>query len=188
VQAFVDALLLFFIAVDALGVAPLYLGLTHELDGRTRQRVLRNSILVGGATSIAFALIGKAVFLLLGIMVADFKVAGGLVLVGIAARDIFGAEPRAVAAGPDVGVVPLGVPLIVGPGVITATIVLVDRHGPGITVLALIVNLGICWGVLAQAQRMTRLVGGTGARAASKVISLLLAAVGVQLVRQGLRG
>ncbi len=69
---------------------------------------------------------------------------------------------------------------------ITTTIVLVDRFGAKVTVLALIANLAVCWGVLAQAQRMARLVGGTGARAASKIISLLLAAVGVQLIRQGL--
>jgi multiple antibiotic resistance protein len=88
--------------------------------------------------------------------------------------------------GRDVGVVPLGVPLIAGPALITTTIVLVDRHGTVVTLLALVANLVVCGLVLAQAALVERLLGRTGARAVSKIVSLLLAAIGVQLIRQGL--
>ncbi len=187
--ALVDAFVLLFVAVDVMGVVPLYLGLTHRLSAPERAAVLRASILVGAGVSVAFALLGKAIFVAIGITVSDFKIAGGLILLGLAIRDLLGQEPmRGVAEGSDVGVVPLGVPLIVGPAVITTTIVLVDQHGPAVTVAALLANLCACWVVLAQAVRVERLLGRTGARALSKIVSLLLAAIGVQLVRQGLRG
>jgi multiple antibiotic resistance protein len=83
------------------------------------------------------------------------------------------------------GAVPLGVPLIAGPAVITTTIVLVDLHGVLLTVLALLANLAVCWLVLARVQAIERLLGRSGARALSKIISLLLAAIGVRIVRQG---
>src|SRR5690242_11216996 len=93
VSGLVDAVVVLFIAVDAFGVAPLYLGLTSTLAADVRRRILRDSMLVGGATSLAFAFVGKAVFVLLGITVADFKIAGGLVLLGLAVRDLVGPEP-----------------------------------------------------------------------------------------------
>ena len=93
-----------------------------------------------------------------------------------------------VAEGADVGIVPIGVPLIAGPAVITSAIVLVDLYGPLVTVLALLANFAVCWGVLGNVARVERLLGRTGARALSKIISLLLAAIGVHLIRQGIGG
>jgi multiple antibiotic resistance protein len=181
-QAFVPLL----IAVDVVGIVPFYLGLTQRLAAEERRAALRESLLVATGVSLAFALLGKGVFLLLGITVADFKIAGGLILLGLAARDLLIGEPPNLTGGRDVGVVPLGVPLIAGPALITTTIVLVDRHGTVVTVLALVANLVVCGLVLAQAARVERLLGRTGAGAVSKIVSLLLAAIGVQLVREGL--
>jgi len=129
--------------------------------------------------------LGKAVLLFLGITVADFQIAGGLIRIGLAGLDLLAREPRALIEAADVGVVPLGVPLI-GPAVITSTIVLVDLDGVGVTLLALLANLGICWIVLAHVSRVERLLGQTGARALSKIVSLFMAAIGVRLIRQGL--
>lgn len=183
---FLHAFVPLFVAVDVVGVAPIYVALTHQLAAAERKNILRLSLLGAAGVSIAFALLGKAVFVFLGITVDDFQVAGGLILFGIAALDLLTTEPRAVAYGADVGVVPLGVPIIAGPAVITSAIVLVDQYGAATTVAALLANLAVCWAVLANATRVERLLGRTGARAFSKVVSLLLAAIGVHLVRQGL--
>ena len=177
-----------FVAVDVIGVVPLYLTLTQRLAPGERKSVLRDSLVVAAAVSIAFALVGKAIFLFLGITVADFQIAGGLILVGLAGLDLLAGEPRGLAGGADVGVVPLGVPLIAGPAVITSTIVLVDLYGPPVTTIALLANLAVCWLVLANATRVERLLGATGARAISKIVSLLLAAIGVHWIRQGIAG
>lgn len=176
-----------FIAVDAVGIAPIYLALTRHLSDEERRRRLRAAMVVAAAVSIGFALLGKAIFVFLGITVADFQIAGGLILVGLAGLDLLGTEPRGVAEGTDVGIVPIAVPLVAGPAVITTTIVLVDLYGPGVTVFALLANLAVCWALLANVVRLERVLGRTGARALSKIISLLLAAIGVHLIREGLR-
>ena len=175
-----------FIAVDVVGIVPLYLALTQRLAAAERRTVLRSSLLIAAAVSSAFALLGKAIFLFLGITVADFQIAGGLILLGLAGLDLLTNEPRGLAEGADVGVVPLGVPLITGPAVITSTIVLVDLYGTLVTLLALLANLAVCWLVLAHAAWVERLLGRTGARAMSKIVSLLLAAIGVHWIRQGM--
>jgi multiple antibiotic resistance protein len=184
--AFLQAFVPLFIAVDVVGIVPFYLGLTQRLAAEERRAALRASLLVATGVSLVFALLGKAVFVLLGITVGDFKIAGRLILLGLAARDLLIGEPPNLTEGRDVGVVPLGVPLIAGPALITTTIVLVDRHGTVVTLLALVANLVVCGIVLAQAALVERFLGRTGARAVSKIVSLLLAAIGVQLVRQGL--
>ena len=187
-SAFLHAFVPLLVAVDAIGIAPVYFGLTRSVPDAVRRRMLQASLLVAAAVSVSFALLGKAVFVFLGITVADFQIAGGLVLVALAGLDLLGTEPRGVAEGADVGVVPIGVPLITGPAVITSAIVLVDLYGPLVTVLALLANFAVCWGVLANVTRVERLLGRTGARALSKIISLLLAAIGVHLIRQGIGG
>jgi len=187
-STFLHAFVPLFIAVDVVGVSPVYLALTQRLTPAEGRGVLRSSLLIAAAVSIAFALLGKGIFLFLGITVADFQIAGGLVLVGLAGLDLLTGEPRGVAEGADVGVIPLAVPLIAGPAVITSTIVLVDLYGTAVTLLALLANLAVCWLVLAHVTRVERLLGRTGARAVSKIVSLLLAAIGVHLIRQGLGG
>jgi multiple antibiotic resistance protein len=184
--AFLHAFVPLFVAVDVIGVAPIYLGLTQRVPPHERGTMLRLSLLVAAIVSVAFALLGKAAFVFLGITVSDFQIAGGLILFGIAAVDLLTTETRALAYGADVGVVPLGVPIISGPAVITTAIVLVDLYGAPVTVAALLANLAVCWAVLANAARLERFLGRTGARGVSKIVSLLLAAIGVHLVRQGL--
>jgi multiple antibiotic resistance protein len=183
---FLHAFVPLFVAVDVIGVAPIYYSLTRDLDRERRRDVLRASLSVAAAVSVSFALLGKAVFAFIGISVADFQIAGGLVLLGVAGLDLLGTGPRGLAEGSDVGVVPIGVPLIAGPAVITSAIVLVDLYGSAATVLALLANFAVCWVALANVERLERFIGRTGARALSKIISLLLAAIGVHLIRAGL--
>jgi multiple antibiotic resistance protein len=186
VSAFLHAFVPLFVAVDVIGVAPVFFAMTHRLPPSDARRMLRASLVTAAAVSVTFALLGKAIFLFLAITAADFQVAGGLILLVLAAQDLVSGEPRGIAEGTDVGVVPLAVPLIAGPAVITSTIVLVDLYGAPVTVAALLANLAVCWLVLANASRVERLLGRTGARAVSKIVSLLLAAIAVRLVREGL--
>jgi multiple antibiotic resistance protein len=182
----VHAFIPLFVAVDVVGIVPIYLSLTTGLGASDRRGVLRASLVVAGAVSVGFALLGKVIFVFLGITVSDFQIAGGLILLGVAGLDLLGREPRGFAAGTDVGVVPLGVPIIAGPAVITTTMVLVDLYGPIVTILALVANFAIGGVVLAYARVVERVLGRVGARAASKIVSLLLAAIGVHWIRQGL--
>jgi multiple antibiotic resistance protein len=184
--AFLHAFVPLFIAVDVIGIAPVYLSITGHMAPAERRRVLGVSIVVAALVSLSFALLGKVVFVFLGITVADFQIAGGLILIAVAALDLLGSSPRAVVEGSDVGIVPLAVPLITGPAVITSVIAMVDLYGTLATVLALLANLAVCWVILGHVVEIASTLGGTGARAVSKIVSLLLAAIGVHLVRQGL--
>lgn len=185
-DALVHAFIPLFVAVDVIGIVPIYLALTMDLGTGDRRAVLRASLIVAAAVSIGFALLGKMIFVFLGITVADFQIAGGLILLGLAGLDLLSRDTRGFAEGTDVGVVPLGVPIIAGPAVITTTMVLVDLYGPVVTVLALATNFAVAGAVLAYARVVERVLGRTGARAASKIVSLLLAAIGVHWIRQGL--
>lgn len=188
-EALARAFVPLFVAIDVFGIVPIYLVLTGSLEVAERRSMLRTSICVAAAVSVAFVVLGKMIFVLLGITVSDFQIAGGLVLLGLAALDLLSGEPHGTAeGGGGAGVVPLGVPLIAGPALITGSIVLVDLYGAPVTIAALLLNLGVCWLVLAHAPRILRVLGRTGARGISKVVSLLLAAIGVHWIRQGLGG
>ena len=119
---------------------------------------------------------------------ADFQIAGGMILFILAAKDLVmsAAEPEKMPE--DFGVVPLGMPLIAGPALITTLLLLTQLVGVIVTLVALTVNLILVMLVLHYSEWLGRKIGGTGMRAISKIISMLLAAIAVAMIRQGLKG
>jgi multiple antibiotic resistance protein len=136
--------------------------------------------------TIGFVLIGRAIFDALGILVEDFMIAGGVVLLIIAVVDIVRAGEKKAEPSSTLGVVPLGTPIIAGPAVLTTTMVLQGAHGYLPVLLSLIVNLLIAWLIFAMADRIIKVVGINGARAFAKVASLILAAFAVKMIRSGM--
>ena len=128
------------------------------------------------------------IFRALGISASDFQIAGGLILFILAARDLILAGPEAASGEPDFGVVPLGMPLIAGPALIATLLLLAQTHGMLLTLAALVVNLVLVVLAFAYSDVLARRIGATGLRAISKIISMLLAAIAVAMVRQGLKG
>jgi multiple antibiotic resistance protein len=176
-----------FVAVDALGVLPIFLGFTEGCTPERVRRVVLQSILTALVAGIAFLFLGEALLRMLGITVADFMVAGGTVLFVIALNDIVSFEKKHRQVEIDsLGAVPIGVPLIVGPAVLTTSILLSRDYGPWITVLGLTANILIAGLVFWFSGPITRLLGKTGAKAFSKLAHLLLAAIAVMIVRKGI--
>ena len=180
-----------FIAMDAVGTLPILLGLSEDMAPRERTRMVRYAMLTALGLGLGFIALGKVVFWLMGIEVYDFLVAGGLILFILAARELL-IERRAEqvpADGGMIGVVPLGTPLIVGPAVLTTLLLLIDRYegALGITavIIAFVVNLAIAWLIFAQRNRIASFLGRSGLRAASKIAMLLLAAIAVMMIREG---
>lgn len=175
-----------FVAIDVFAVLPIFLSVTGELTEDSRKAIVRQSIITALAVSLIFVAVGEVVFRILGITVDDFKIAGGLVLLVIAVLDLirFGGERRRVED--TIGVVPIGVPLIVGPAVLTTLIVLIDHHGIIPTVISLVLNLFIVWGSFMKAENITRLIGRNGIVALSKVMAILLASIAVMMMRIGI--
>jgi multiple antibiotic resistance protein len=174
-----------FVAMDPFGMLPIFTSLTKDMTPGEKKDVVRYSTATALVVSIAFAFIGDWVFKILGITVDDFKIAGGLLLLVIAIIELTG-RGQEIKKPHDVGVVPLGVPMLVGPAVLTIMIVLIDNYGVAPTVVSLILNLIIVFTVFTAEKAITRIIGKNGLIAVSKVIALLLAAIAVMMIRIGI--
>jgi multiple antibiotic resistance protein len=177
-----------FVAMDAFAVMAIFLGLTQGMPRAKVRKVLRDSIVTALGVSLGFLAIGEGVFALLGITANDFKVAGGLVLLIFAVLDLVRAGERRRYPVGTMGVVPLGVPLIVGPAVLTTLLVLTEHYGLAPTVLSLALNLALVWLAMRNAQVVVRFFGRGGITALSKLMALLLASIAVMMIRLGLEG
>jgi multiple antibiotic resistance protein len=176
-----------FVAVDAMGVLPLFLHLTAGLDPTKIRRIILQSVATAAVVAMVFLVIGRYILEFLGVTVADFMVAGGALLFVLSLTDLI-FEKRSYLQGDDeaFGAVPLGVPLIVGPAAITTIFILVGEHGMVPAVAATLVNIAIAGIAFLMAVPVHRLLGRSGTRIVSKLASLLLAAIGVMMVRKGI--
>jgi multiple antibiotic resistance protein len=175
-----------FVAVDILGVIPLYLSLTGGLSEEARERLPRQSTLTATAVGLSFLLVGDAVLRVLGISAADFQVAGGILLLVLSIHDLLAAGKVNPEPPRTVGAVPLGTPLIVGPAALATLALLVQNYGYPVTLFALGANMALAFLVLSHADKVGRAFGAAGSEVIAKVANLLLAAFGVSLMRRGL--
>jgi len=174
-----------FVAVDAFGVLPIFISLTDGMSDRKRLKVLKDSVITALIIGIIFIFLGKAIFLFLSITVNDFLIAGGIILFILSVVDLlFPTKQRRTS--PTLGVVPLGMPLIVGPAVLTTSLILIDSYGLIPTLLSVIVNILIAGFVFYLSNWLIKIIGESGSRAISKFSSLLLGAIGIMMVRKGI--
>jgi len=184
-EKFLLAFIPLFVAIDPIGLVAIFLGLGGHVDAKRRQVEGTLGLITSLAVSIGFIFLGKIIFRALGITVSDFQIAGGLILLGIAVRELLDMGDRTRYAGESFGVVPLGMPLIAGPALLTALLLLIDTVGVLFTLLALLINLLLVGIGFRYASHFTRWMGQQGMRGVSKLISLLLAAIAVSLIRRG---
>lgn len=184
-EKFLVAFIPIFVAIDPIGLIACFIGFAPNATREHRQRQGLLGVVTGLAVAIGFIFLGKFIFNALGISVADFQVAGGLVLLGLAGRDLLGAGQTARSGSDDFGVVPLGMPLIAGPALLTALLILVDSVGAIFTILSLLLNLLLVQIGFRYARRVEQLVSKQGLNGVSKLIALLLAAIAVSLIRRG---
>lgn len=176
-----------FIAVDALGILPIFIGLIEGLERSKVRKIIWQSVATAMVVALAFLAVGKAVFSFIGITVADFMIAGGALLFVLSLRDILTYERQWRSVDPDsLGAVPLGVPLIVGPAVLTTTILLTDAYGIIATIPAVILNILFAGVVFWLYEPINRILGKSGTRTISKLAHIILAAIGVMMVRKGI--
>jgi multiple antibiotic resistance protein len=174
-----------FVAVDVVALVPIYLGIGGLLDEAARRRLVIEATLTAAAVGLAFLLVGDAVLNFLGVTVGDFQIAGGVLLLVFSVYDLLHPELPLRQPGARPGVVPLGIPMIVGPAVLTTLLTLARTHGYAMTLIAFGLNLAIVWVALRSASLIGRVLGDAGCRAIAKVLSLALAAIGVTFIRHG---
>lgn len=175
-----------FVALDIIGTVPIYLSVTQAMSVEERAQTVNKSMFVALIVAIVFVFVGKSLFKHLGITVPDFKVAGGLILLLISLADLLGGPEAMHKSSGSTGIVPLAVPLISGPGVLTTLILQVSTAGYLVTLAALLLNYVIAWAVLRNSGRVTRLMGKDGTVVLSKIAALLLAAIAVAMIRSGI--
>ena len=174
-----------FVAMDAIGVLPMFIGFTEHLKKHEKHKILTQSIITAFVVGIVFLFLGRWIFKVLGVMVADFKIAGGLVLLVISLRDILRNEKTQKISIDTIGAVPIGTPLITGPAVLTTIIILLDSYGVALTIASFVINLVIVWITFYYATAISKFLGKAGSKAFSKIASLLLAAIAVMMIRKG---
>ena len=185
-ETFFLAFIPLFVAIDVLGVLPLFVGLTDGMGDQARKKLVREATLTAFVISVVFLVAGTILFAFLGITEHDFRVGGGIVLLVLAVNDLLFSSDRKRRPEPLVGVVPIGIPLIMGPAALTTIIFLVNTYGYGWAVASLLANLCIVWVVFTQAEAITKGMGEAGSRAVAKVAALFLAGIAVMMVRSGI--
>jgi len=174
-----------FVATNIFMLLPIFISITKEMTKVKRKVVVRDSILTAIIVSFLFIALGELIFRILGITTDDFKIAGGTVLLVFAVRDLVHSGEERIKPDIKVGVVPIGVPLIVGPAVLTNILLLVDHYGIVPTIISLILNLLIIWISLINAERIISIVGRGGIIGIAKVMALLLASIAIMMIRIG---
>ena len=188
-----------FAIVDPLGVVPFFSVLTEDLSATDKQNIVSKACLTATVTLGVFAVFGQWIFAGFGFTIPAFKIAGGILLFGVALEMLHGERSRSRLTAQEreetlerdeVAVVPIGIPLLAGPGAIT-TVMIYMTATVADPVDKLFVFAGILFSVLSaflllhNADRIFRKIGRTGTRAIGRVMGLLLAAIGVQFVIDG---
>jgi multiple antibiotic resistance protein len=197
----ISALVTLLVVVDPVGLVPTFIGITHGLPSNARRSVALRASVIAAIVLIGAALIGEWLLRTLSISLPAFRIAGGLLLFSIASEMVFGlrtqrqsqtAEQAIDERVRNIAAFPLAIPLMAGPGAITAAVLLAGRSQGDLTKLTLLIGVIVavvlvCVVAFLLAERIARLFGTTGNIVLSRLLGVLLAALAVQFVVDGVR-
>jgi multiple antibiotic resistance protein len=187
-HAFLESFIRLFVAIDPLGMLPVFVAITSGMSIQRRREVTYEAVSFALLICVGFMFLGDAIFHFMSITEADFRIAGGLILLVLAMIDLLIAGKPAVSEHASVGLFPLAMPLIAGPAALTTTLVLAkgENFGYSLTSLSLAINFALMLAVLLSANWIIRLIGLNALRGFSKLVMVLLAALSVNLIRMGI--
>ena len=195
---FLVVLIPMFIVIDPFGTLPLYLALTGGMAPQARSRTLKLALLFSTVLLVAFAFAGKAILDYLSVSLDALRIAGGLLLLVIGVMMLYEGdtprsrkskeeEPEGVGHSPeDIAFVPLGTPMLAGPGAISVVIILTGTASIALVVVALLVAMALVALLLWKAQLLYRIIGKAGTRALTRVMGLITSAYAVQMILDGI--
>jgi multiple antibiotic resistance protein len=191
-QPFFESFLPLFVALDALGVLPIFLALTGGYSSGERRRLAFQATATALFIALLILFAGQLLFGILGITVNDLRVGGGLVLLVLSISSLLFPEsarrPPQEGEETSLGIVPIGIPLIMGPAAITTVLISRQSFGYLPTLSSLALNMTFVYLVLAAGPWIQRFVGTSISTAAGKVLSLYHAAISVAMIRAGVMG
>ena len=196
----IRAFVTFFTIIDPVGLAPVVIALTVHLNDAQRSTIVTRAVIISAIIIAFFALVGRFLLDRLGISLYAFNMAGGALLFLVAVDMLFGrpsgaretkTEQEEAATREDISVFPLAIPMIAGPGTIATTILYVDLATPNIFDLlsvaaAIISSLFVAWLVMRSSMWIIRHVGRTGILVLSRILGILLAALAIQFILNGI--
>jgi multiple antibiotic resistance protein len=185
-KIFILSFIPLFVAIDVLGLVPIFLSLTGEMNPKEKKKLITDATLTALAVSLAFLFGGRMIFNFLGITENDFRVGGGIVLLVLAIVDLLFTGEKIRTPQTSVGVVPIGIPLIIGPAVLTTLLIVVDAYGYLAAVIGLLANLFLVWLIFRNSNLIIRIMGEAGSKAFAKVAALFMAAIAIMMIRVGL--
>ena len=198
---FIDTFIIFFVVVDPVGLAPVFAAITHGGSARYKRTMAMRGTAIAAGVLFVFAIVGDGLLRALAITVPAFQIAGGILLFLLAIDMVFARqtgirstterERQEIESKKDISVFPLAVPLIAGPGALTTVLLTVGDRGEDPAVIAAV--LGVLALVLSMtllsllfAGRIMKLIGETGANVVGRVFGIILAALAVQFVLDGI--
>jgi multiple antibiotic resistance protein len=188
-SSFVASFVLLFSVFDVVGTVPVYLSLTQEYKDH-RAQIVRDSVIIATVILLVFATVGQLVFQVLGITINDFKIAGGIILFIIALDNLRGkiSSYRTVAAA-EIAAFPLATPLLAGPGAISTVMIYANPpYGLLEDFLVILLNSLVTYLILQRASWVQRALGTNGTQVFTRIVGLLIAAIGVAFIREGVLG
>lgn len=202
--ALVAAFLPLFVAINIPGILPLYIGMTETFTADDRRQLLIRALLAAFVLAVLMLFAGQVIFDTLGITLNDLRVGGGIILLVIAVTDLAFGDTKDRRGGKkadrkkleehdpgepvDLPVVPLGIPLIIGPGAITTILVTDGAYGWVLTLAAIVINMGLVFVAFTFGPWLLKKFGPGTSKAVAKVASLFLAAISVAMIRAGVLG
>ncbi len=187
-SSLVQVFIMLFVIMDPPGCIPIFMALTKDVSKEERERELNHAVAVASILLLLFAFLGKVVLDVLGITLNSFMIAGGILLLFIAFDLLRGEHKYGVRGGSSVGAVPLGIPLLAGPGAITAVMVIIQSYGVGFVLFAIFSAIIATKLVLGQSERIFRIIGKVGSEVLSRVMGIIVAAIAIQFIMDGILG
>lgn len=191
-MSYIEAIIILFAIVDPIGNIPLFLSLTDYLDAADSRKAFNISVVVGAGILLIFAFAGQTVLNnIFHIQVNDIMIAGGILLFILGIEQIFGQRNQRVEALKsethpyEIGSVPLGCPLLAGPGAMVTSLTIVQKGGAAVVITAIMVVFAATWIMLQFVGPLQKTVGKLISQVFSKVLALFIAAIGVNMVLRG---
>ncbi|MDY6893500.1 MAG: MarC family protein [Chloroflexota bacterium] len=186
IESFVLTFVPLFIVIDALGNLPFVISLSEGMAKQERRKVIHIAIGTAALIGLVFLFFGQFILNVMGISVGSFAIAGGIVLLVLSIKYILTGRMVEMIKEEMVAVVPIGTPLTVGPATITTLLLLATQFPLYMVLISFSVNLLIAWLLFLASNQIVRVMGQGGLKAVSRVFSLLLAAIAVNMIIRGL--
>jgi len=185
-QSFILTFVPLFIVIDALGNLPFVISLSEGMSRGERRKMIHIATVTATIVGLAFLFLGQLILQVLDISVGSFAIAGGLILLILSIKYMTTGRMVEAIKEEMVAVVPIGTPLTVGPATITTLLLLTTQFPLYMVLISFTLNMLITWAILLSSNQIVRFMGKGGLKAVSRVFSLLLAAIAVNMIIHGL--